>query len=379
VTDVRGVPREQRRRRMAHAVAANIASNYPLYDFDLDVPVRPSSDSPASSSANADGTTAPSENSRRAARQSVNRVSILDDSMLALFGERWAHLYAESNPSPSRDDPESLLTTAAVEPEFLPTRRVRLPAMAEPPYATSSLRSTQEPGRSVRVPARRGAAGADRSQLSRMMGYSRRSRPEDRDSPYPPPRSRERSGFESTPTEPTAFDGLGDRNRSLSPEGDQHWNTLLTTITPDPQPPSLGSSFASASALASAAASQDAGTNSSRTSFESPDMLEDSAFDAEPPCESGCEGSDTEGDEDDEENPLTRFPSGLRGGRRTYADVTRSSRSSRSSTREQSLEMLGGIDGMQRIVSNLARREDIPDEWWAEAGLSRTLSREASD
>ena len=41
--------------------------------------------------------------------------------------------------------------------------------------------------------------------------------------------------------------------------------------------------------------------------------------------------------------------------------------------------MLGGIDGMQRIVSNLARREDIPDEWWAEAGLSRTLSREASD
>lgn len=378
MTDIRGVPREQRRRRMAHAVAANIASNYPLYDYDfgLEVPVRPPSDPPASSSTNADGNTAPPENSRRTTRQSASRLSILDDSMLALFGERWAHLHAESNPSPSRDDPEALMLTAtAVEPEFLPTRRVRLTAMAEPPYATSSLRSTQEPGRSVRVPARRDAAGADRSQSSRVVWHPRRSRPEDRDSPYPPPRSRERSAFGSTPTEPTAFDGLGDRNRSLSPEGDQHWNTLLTTITPDPQPPSLGSSFASASALASAAASQDAGTNSSRTSFESPDMLEDSAFDAEPPCESGCEGSDTEGDEDDEENLLTRFPSSLRGGRRTYVDATRSSR---SSTREQSLEMLGGIDGMQRIVSNLARREDIPDEWWAEAGLSRTLSREAS-
>lgn len=29
--------------------------------------------------------------------------------------------------------------------------------------------------------------------------------------------------------------------------------------------------------------------------------------------------------------------------------------------------------GMQRIVRSLARREDIPDEWWAEAGLSRNL------
>jgi hypothetical protein len=39
---------------------------------------------------------------------------------------------------------------------------------------------------------------------------------------------------------------------------------------------------------------------------------------------------------------------------------------------------MGGIGGMQRIVRNLARREDIPDEWWADAGLSRTLAREAS-
>ncbi|KAM4057474.1 hypothetical protein HRG_014418 [Hirsutella rhossiliensis] len=32
--------------------------------------------------------------------------------------------------------------------------------------------------------------------------------------------------------------------------------------------------------------------------------------------------------------------------------------------------------GMQRIMSNLARREDIPDEWWAEVGLSRTLPQD---
>jgi hypothetical protein len=32
---------------------------------------------------------------------------------------------------------------------------------------------------------------------------------------------------------------------------------------------------------------------------------------------------------------------------------------------------------MQLIVRRLARREDIPDEWWLEAGLSRTLGDDA--
>lgn len=44
------------------------------------------------------------------------------------------------------------------------------------------------------------------------------------------------------------MDGLGDRERSLSPDANGTWDTLLTTLTPDPQPPSAGSSFASATA-----------------------------------------------------------------------------------------------------------------------------------
>lgn len=35
------------------------------------------------------------------------------------------------------------------------------------------------------------------------------------------------------------------------------------------------------------------------------------------------------------------------------------------------------LHGMQMIMRNLARREDIPDEWWAGAGLSRTLPEES--
>lgn len=169
-------------------------------------------------------------------------------------------------------------------------------------------------------------------------------------------------------------DGLGDRNRSLSPEGDNVWDTLLSTLTPDPTPPSLGSSFASVSGSASAAASQSAATRSSATSFTGPDTIEESAF--EQPCESACENSDTEGDEEEEaeQNPLTRFPPTRRTERpRTYADVV-----SRSSSFDDTLDIISDIRGMQRIVRTLADREDIPDEWWAQVGLSRTLSREAS-
>lgn len=67
----------------------------------------------------------------------------------------------------------------------------------------------------------------------------------------------------------SGLDGLGDRNRSLSPEGYDVWDTLLYTVTPDPQPPSAGSSFTSASASV-VAASQSAVPESSATSFTDP-------------------------------------------------------------------------------------------------------------
>jgi hypothetical protein len=166
-----------------------------------------------------------------------------------------------------------------------------------------------------------------------------------------------------------AFHGLGDRDRSLSPEGDGVWDTLLSSITPDPQPPSVGTSFASASAATSqpSTASGANSANSSRTSLaDGPD----GSYSAEligfaEACESGGDNSDTEGDEDEEarENILRRFG-------RTHGDMAERD--------DEHIEVFGSVDSLQRIVRNLARREDIPDEWWAEAGLSRTLGREGS-
>jgi hypothetical protein len=230
-------------------------------------------------------------------------------------------------------------------------------------------------------------------------------------------------------------DGLGDRERSLSPEV---WDTLLSTLTPDPQPPSAGSSFASV------VLSQTAGPSSTTTPSSG-----NATQPGEPPCDSGCENSDGE---DEAYNPRENAP---RHRSRRLADrvpeynldgpsdgpptrVLRRNGRSASAPRASSLlpysrhtsrERTAGLDigaepvsslihtgpregwvgrlsvgvsdeeqgdeatrqeregsesqnvsggeedlsGMQRIISNLTWRQDIPDEWWAEAGLRRTF------
>lgn len=168
-------------------------------------------------------------------------------------------------------------------------------------------------------------------------------------------------------------DGLGDRDRSLSPEDDGAWETLLTTISPDPQPPSAGSSFASTSASAAASASSNA--RSSATSMATTMTgANDTTF------ETVCEYVETHSpasETEEEEGDLYELDdSRLAGERfwRGYADVVaaRADRVARHSGHHDG----DALGGMQRIVQRLARREDIPDEWWAEAGLSRTLPRE---
>lgn len=283
-------------------------------------------------------------------------------------------------------------------------------------------------------------------------------------------------GISLTARGPAAMgvDGLGDRDRSLSPEG---WDTLLTTLTPDPQPPSASSSFVSTAASQSAVAS-------SNTSMSEQPAATDST--QEPPCESGCENSDTEEPEAPRRpasrpEPAPRLDRPDRVDRRimnrrhpppveppfvgsvrfqvpdyssdnhagllvpfaaTYLRRSPSAQANRprepegfllpSNAREQHIQReqqeqrdgwvgqlsVGSSDdelpredltpqehightrlpprgsapsrsapsrnrssgeeelmGMQRIVRSLVYREDIPDEWWAEAGLSRSLTR----
>lgn len=220
--------------------------------------------------------------------------------------------------------------------------------------------------------------------------------------------------------------GLGDRLRSVSPEG---WDTLLSTLTPDPQPPSANSSFVST------AATQNAHASSSSTSFsELPQPGDRNPRQAlvEPPCEPGQENSAGEDDENSSTRATNRGPTRAMNPVRfnvpdyhtegasdanapqengdapqrplrvlpvpRQVSVTRQERDGlvahlsaggynlptgrRPRNREtralyaNRLTMDEDIVGFQRIVRSLAVRDDIPDEWWAEAGLSRTLTRD---
>lgn len=176
------------------------------------------------------------------------------------------------------------------------------------------------------------------------------------------------------------LDGLGDRDRSLSPDGEGAWETMYSTLTPDPQLPSVGSSFASASA-ATTASSTSGSQGTSLTTMSSIhnesarisaaienvcDILEDSD------ASSAISDTEAEDEEDiyglqDDHDARDRFW-------RSYADVV-TSQADRVA-RHHGAPDSDNLGSMQRIVRRLARREDIPDEWWMEAGLSRNLPRE---
>lgn len=318
----------------------------------------------------------------------------------------------------------------------------------------SRLRRASPSQNSTHVNASSGGGDTNNSDSSQDNASSRRHAWAIRYFPHPLPSIRTILGGQ--------VDGLGDRSRSLSPEGDGVWDTLLTTLTPDPQPPSLNSSFASGPATSSAAAAQDpstislassiwtaddatappqpppapvstlmsqsarsfaAGSTSASTATstsqrvrspftvvsastdtanESTILPETTGQDEEGP---GCDESDMESDDQwtMARNHRTLFyrndaPSW---DGRAYVTVTngrdmghssggdggdssgsrgrgRANNHNGGSGNEDPLERLG-IGGMQNIVRNLARREDIPDEWWAEAGLSRMLARGSSN
>ncbi|KAI1756283.1 hypothetical protein F4782DRAFT_485556 [Xylaria castorea] len=164
-------------------------------------------------------------------------------------------------------------------------------------------------------------------------------------------------------------DGLGDRDRSLSPEGDGVWDTLQSTLTPDPQPPSVGSSFASTVVSASTPLAHS--TGSVNTSITTPDE------EIEPPCDPAMGNSSSDSEDDVEEQPIEPSRQPTPRALRSYADVVAEPQSRQSPESADTIDHdREWLSGMHRIVRGLASRGDIPDEWWAQAGLSRSMSWE---
>lgn len=161
-----------------------------------------------------------------------------------------------------------------------------------------------------------------------------------------------------------AIDGLGDRQRSMSPDREREtdaWETLLSTITPDANLPSTDTSFASTSMSDS--------RNNAHPTYSSFPYREH--FN---PCDFSSS--------DDEDSPANYLqfiaPHGDFGRRRRDRNSTFSAHpppSTVSPALPDSHRQSDEVQQMQVILDRLSRREDIPHDWWAAVGLTRTLNR----
>jgi hypothetical protein len=226
----------------------------------------------------------------------------------------------------------------------------------------------------------------------------------------------------------TTLDGLGDRERSVSPV-DDHWDNMLSTVAPDPIAPTAESSFASAAASASFShPSSRAGSSNSNSATSSRTHLTVPSRHHSPPTGEvfmrACDTSedDTASDTEEEEMDVRPGPNSLRRrSRQGYADEPplRNSNLYSSGVRERSRDasayvrsFYGGMtprdsaqperpphdqfDGpaeepsigddympvdreqelhdARALLERLARREDISEEFWASVGLTRPLA-----
>ena len=201
-------------------------------------------------------------------------------------------------------------------------------------------------------------------------------------------------------------DGLGDRRRSFSPEDENQWETLLTTITPDPHLPSTANSrlpSTANSSFTSEAASISNSTSNSNSAGSSNTVLTAPSSTLNYPPTTICDDlsdswPDSSSSASDCDEPLDYSRQSERRRRIREETFARSSahqhressldreaenaetrrRASRYAAqhfhRESSLgiaEREAELQQMHEILARLDRHEEVPDEWWAAAGLIR--------
>lgn len=226
----------------------------------------------------------------------------------------------------------------------------------------------------------------------------------------------------------TTFDGLGDRERSISPQ-DDHWETMLSTVAPDPLPPTAESSFASTAASQSfsnshassrSGSSNSNSASSSRTPVTVPSRRESPLPVMGPFCDTSESDSASDTEEEDISNtawlaqrPMYRaardelssrnrpydprenvrsFPwhsSARRAGSRPHSRQTSFNSlpplssfepPPRSSSFESRYFGSGNEDLEQElqearaILERLSRRVDVGDAFWASVGLTPRLA-----
>lgn len=210
----------------------------------------------------------------------------------------------------------------------------------------------------------------------------------------------------------STIDGLGDRDRSLSPSED--WGNILSTVAPDPLAPSADSSFTSAAASASfsnshpssrAGSSNSNSASSSRTHLTVPSRRHSPQSELLRACDTD---SDTSTDTDDDEDHLRVRPSLRPSMRRRehlrndigppppLSNLERLTRINRRRRLYPQPERALGdqLDGStddpnpederaaldhemrvaRAILERLTQREEYGDDFWASVGLTRSMT-----
>ncbi|KAF2872582.1 hypothetical protein BDV95DRAFT_390152 [Massariosphaeria phaeospora] len=231
----------------------------------------------------------------------------------------------------------------------------------------------------------------------------------------------------------TTLDGLGDRDRSLSPI-DDHWDTMLSTVAPDPLAPTADSSFTSAAASASFSNSHPssrAGSSNSNSASSSRTHITVPSRRGSPPTDGffrACDTSEDDSASDTEEEELELTPelawapsprrhryhaaepparNPERYSRRVHdrsgeasayvrraflhhrpsppVDNTRSTRSrlinrpdgpaDEPTTGDNEVPALDQeLRDARALLERLTRRPDVTDEFWASVGLNRPMA-----
>lgn len=213
----------------------------------------------------------------------------------------------------------------------------------------------------------------------------------------------------------TTLDGLGDRERSMSPVVDDHWETMLTSVAPDPLAPTAESSFASAAASASfsqpssraGSSNSNNSVSSSRTHLTVPSRRQswsnDNFLRA---CDTSEDdsASDTEAEDDtiDPNTPRRRaaatassndpppYSRAIRERSRESTGYVRSfygevpheharrmeeqSAAEERAASDEEMPLDQELRDARALLERLTRREDISDDFWASVGLRRPVA-----
>ncbi|KAF2278084.1 uncharacterized protein EI97DRAFT_500281 [Westerdykella ornata] len=164
----------------------------------------------------------------------------------------------------------------------------------------------------------------------------------------------------------TSVDGLGDRERSVSPVAD-HWDTFLSTVAPDPLAPSADSSFTSAAASASfsnsnpsSRAGSSNSASSSRTHLTVPSQRQSPPDEPMRVCDTDDSSSGSDFDEE-EFDTVSFVPDEDRSGS-TYRQVA-----DEAATLERSQQRLRQLQreirfGYRRLRRNNQQRESVEQQ-----------------